>query len=350
MPQGTCGRIEGPVSPRGWCKYYSTQMVSRSQPSSSLVGAGPAGTLDLSFLSASLDPSITWTRANANATTGTFLDPSGVSFSTVLANIPRISVANGLLVEGARTNLLLNSSAPVTQTTASLAIGSYALWVNGAGSAMPSAGTAVGAGFAPATQGNPSSFTLSTAGTVTVTVTGALNRFQLEAGLDASSYVPTAGTTLGRSVDSGVLPTAAWFNAAEGSLVVDFLLPQIVNVALDLPSLSTDTNNNYDFRVTNGALQVFPFVAGSTTAVVNVTGTVAARVVQRAGFTYAGSTRRVAACLSGGLIGASFASSLPAVSQVKFGVVRVAGFNGFVQRIRYWPRALNDSELRGYTA
>lgn len=308
----------------------------------------PAPSLDLSFLTSTLDASITWTRANNNATTGTFLDPSGASFSTVLQNIPRIDASNGLLIEPFRTNLLLNSSAPATQTTASLAIGSYSLWVNGSGSATPSAATAIGNGFAAATQGNPSTFNITTAGTVTVTVAGALNRFQLEAGVDATSYVPTTAATVLRQIDSGTLPTAAWYNASEGSLVCEFLQPQVVNVSDETPSLYTDANNNFSVLLQNGNVFVRSIVANVVTSM-QIPGTVTPRVVQKVGFAWQASTLLMSGCLNGGLVNGIGVPSFPAVNQIKFGAVRINTLNGFCRRLRCWPKALTQSQLQAVT-
>ena len=46
--------------------------------------------------------------------------PAGASYNTFANNIARITPGVGLLIEEARTNYLLNSTAPQTQTTASL--------------------------------------------------------------------------------------------------------------------------------------------------------------------------------------------------------------------------------------
>ena len=111
MPQGTCGRIIGPVSPRGWCRFYSQEAVQRWQPQGAQ-GQGGSPTLDLSFISGSgtLDPRITFTRAS----TATYFDSSGV-MRTAASGAPRFDydsvthAVRGLLIEEARTNIALNS-------------------------------------------------------------------------------------------------------------------------------------------------------------------------------------------------------------------------------------------------
>ncbi len=106
-------------------------------------------------------------------------------------------------MEPAATNQLLNSDeTPATQTTGSLSTGDYVLWVNGAGSAAVTAGTATITGGGTATDGSPDLFTVTGAGTVTVTVTGSLDRFQLEGGSVPTSYIKTEGAIASRAVDT----------------------------------------------------------------------------------------------------------------------------------------------------
>lgn len=140
----------------------------------------------------------------SRASIGTNLLPtslSGFAYATFGNNLARITFGSGLLVEESRTNQLLHSAAPSTQTTGSLATGTYILWANGSGSATSSAGTATGTGFGTATNGSPNTFMLTGAGTVTVTVSGSLNTFQLELGSFGTSFIPTTSATVTRSAD-----------------------------------------------------------------------------------------------------------------------------------------------------
>ena len=112
MAPSSCGRIVGPVSPRGWCKYYSREMVQAYGGSIIAFGTQiPSGaSLDLSFMTpGTLDPSITFTRAS----TATYTDFNGV-IQTAAVNAPRWDYSggalNGLLIEEARTNLTVPST------------------------------------------------------------------------------------------------------------------------------------------------------------------------------------------------------------------------------------------------
>jgi hypothetical protein len=97
-----CGHVTGPVSPMGWCKYFSQEMRAQFGGSQVVSAGGPA--LDLSFMSGALDPRITFTRAS----TATYTDASG-TIQTAAINAPRwdykAGVLQGLLIEEQRTNI-----------------------------------------------------------------------------------------------------------------------------------------------------------------------------------------------------------------------------------------------------
>jgi hypothetical protein len=140
----------------------------------------------------------------SRASSGTNLLPTSASGATIVtfgSNAARVTSGLGLLVEEARTNLLLNSTVPATQTTGSLNTGAYTLWVNGSGSATMSAGSGTGCGTGAASQGSAVNFTITIAGTCTVAVAGSLNAFQLELGTFGTSMIVTAGVTVARAAD-----------------------------------------------------------------------------------------------------------------------------------------------------
>jgi len=146
-----------------------------------------------------MDSRLVFSRASS-ATDSIYTDAAGSVYNTYLTDVPRMT-ASGYLHEGSRVNRLLVSTVPATQTTASLATGTYTLWVIGTGSATSAAVTATGTGFGAATAGVPNVFVLTGAGTVRVTVAGSLNRFQLELGSFPSSFIVTAGAVVTRSAD-----------------------------------------------------------------------------------------------------------------------------------------------------
>lgn len=194
-----------------WCTLVSAQGWLP------LAGNTPVVNLDFAnnayYGCTTLASCLTITRAS-NATDLLPSSASGYVYNTYGSNVLAISPGIGLLIFEARTNLLLNSAVPVTQTTASLATGTYTLWVNGSGSATMSAGTGTGCGISTSTNGTPVNFTISVAGTCTVTVAGSLNFFQLEAGAFGTSGIVTAGATATRAAD-GIVAAGALFTSLQ---------------------------------------------------------------------------------------------------------------------------------------
>lgn len=142
------------------------------------------------------------TRAS-NATDLLPSSASGYAYNTYGNNVLAISPNIGLLIFEARTNLFLNSTAPVTQLAISLpATGSYTLWVNGSGTAAIAGVTATITGAGTASQGTPIVINCTVTGTVSVTIIGSLNAVQLEAGAFGSSFIVTAGATATRAADN----------------------------------------------------------------------------------------------------------------------------------------------------
>lgn len=346
MAQGWCARVLGPVSPRGWCRFYSREMVQHGG-STVIAGSAPPS-LDLNFLTTTLDPSITWTRAST-ATDGLYTDAAGSGFNSFATNVPRINATTGLLTENNRTNFLLNSAAPATQTTASLSATSYTLWVIGTGTATVTAGTAVGTGFGTASAGAPNTFSITSAGTVTVTVAGSLTRFQLENAGYANSYIPTTGATASRQIDSGTLPTGAWYNAAAGTLCVDFMQNHLSPLSVDLPGFYTDVNNNLTARIANANVSCVAFISNASAGQINFPGSMNVNVVNKVAYAYVASGNTLTGSLNGGTVVSNTLTGLPAVSAIKFGLLRSSGQDGFVRRLRYWPRALSSAELQSVT-
>ena len=109
-----CGKVIGPVSPQGWCKYFSRQ-VAQQYSGAGISGGGsslpPGVTLDLNFMNPGvLDPRITFTRASS----ATYIDASGF-IQMAATNAPRwdydpvTHALRGVLIEEQRTNVLLQS-------------------------------------------------------------------------------------------------------------------------------------------------------------------------------------------------------------------------------------------------
>jgi len=190
----------------------------------------PTLALDLEFSSmTALPASITFARASI----GTYFDKDGV-LQTALSGEARFDhdpstlEPLGLLIEGLRTNSLLNSAALGTQNV-TVTAASWTLSFYGTGSVALSGvytGTLVSAGAYPARAAL--TFT-PTAGTLTLTPTGSVTNVQLELGSFPTSYIPTTTAAVPRAADAASMTGtnfSSWYSNPQGcTLFTDTTLP-----------------------------------------------------------------------------------------------------------------------------
>lgn len=119
---------------------------------------------------------------------------SGVVTELTGSDIPDATL-KGFLIEPARTNLFLNSTAPATQSITVVNSSVYTVSVKDTGSIVLS-----GAGTGTVTEGSNVTFTASST-SVTCTVSGSLELAQVELGTFATSFIKTAGSTVTRLAD-----------------------------------------------------------------------------------------------------------------------------------------------------
>lgn len=306
----------------------------------------PGSTIDLNFTNGQYfgvtgSPATFLTTTRASNKTNLFpTSVSGFAYSTFTNNVPAITSGSGLSVEEARTNVLLNSAAPVTQTTASLGTGVYTLWVNGSGSATSSAGSATITGAGAATNGTPNVFTVTVAGTVTITVSGSLNAFQCELGTWGTSLIVTAGATATRAADVITLTSPPAFGAATSLFAqftpqapVAFVNPQFAIQADD----GTNTNRIFLRRESATGFATWRGIGGTGWNVSNNSQAVNIRS-KIAGAAVAGDQ---AGYSTGGIsLGTAAAAVMPAtetVVRVGSEATNITQLNGFLERIAIWP-------------
>ena len=172
-------------------------------------------------LTARVGPTPTFTRAS----TATFIGSDGL-IQTAAINTPRFEhdpvtlQCRGLLIEAGRTNLVFPSATLTTQTRTVTAV-AHTLSFYGTGTVVLSgahSATVVGTGAYPTR--TILTFT-PTAGSLTLTVTGTVTEAQLEAGGQATSYIPTTGASAVRSQDLCTITGASFtgmYNQTEGTL------------------------------------------------------------------------------------------------------------------------------------
>jgi hypothetical protein len=333
--------------------------VGRQTPTKprTIAPAVASASVDLSFLQPGvLDPQLTFIRNSV----ASYFDATG-SIQIAEAGVPRweydpVTLAlRGLLSEQARTNLLLNSAAPASQNV-DVTAQPYVLTFYGTGSITWSgaaSGTLVGAGPFPARA--VAGFT-PTAGTLTCTVTGQVLYAQIEAAgvTDYSSWVPTTDTTAQRAAEILSMPTDAWFNSVQSSLLGEFISPQVsVSGARCVAGISDGTINN--------RLAVYALATGinvSTTDVnsnnagvvtVSTSATVTPNVISKVAGTFNGTTQTV--CLNGTTPASGVMTTPVGLNLLTIGsrITSSTKFGGWIRRIQYWPRALSNAELQAVT-
>ncbi len=201
------------------------------------------------------------------ATTATYVGSDGL-IKTALANEVRFDYTNGscpsILVEPQRTNLVFPSATATTQTKTVTAT-AHTLSFYGTGSVVLSGvatGTLVGTGTS-----NRVSLTFTpTAGSLILTVVGSVTNWQLEAGANATSYIPTVASTVTRNADviskTGI---SDLIGQTEGTLFVDVnykaesVSKNYLNLGtstLNYIAIGARTNNKIGMEVLNSGVQV----------------------------------------------------------------------------------------------
>ena len=319
----------------------------------------PTPTLSYDF-SQGVPGAFTFTRGS----TGLYTDVNGTEQSAS-NNTPRFAysggVFRGLQMEVAATNYLKNSSSPGTQTTGSLATGTYILWVEGSGSATITTVTGAATGLGTATSSSPIIFSVTTAGTFMVTVTGSVSRFQLEGGIYKSSFISTPVAATGsRSQD--FLSYSGWggFNSSEGTLLLEAeLIKPNTNVFSRMVSMTDGSTINDEIGITvNGTLG-----PGNVAGIVKYSGTTLVdfstgsnskctdKTITKAGLSYKAGTNYTTQVVNGKLANVSSASSIPtSITRIEFGTRNsVSGSNVsgtlFLRKFKYWNKRLTATQL-----
>jgi hypothetical protein len=296
---------------------------------------------------------LTFTRASSAQD---FTDPS-LTFGT---NVP-VLTPNGWLMQGARTNLLLNSATLSTQSV-TVTAAAHTLSFYGTGtvtlSGASTAGPLVGTG---ASNRVTLTFTPS-AGSLTLTVTGSVTNAQLELGSFASSYIPTTGATATRAADVATISNLAsiGFNPLQGTMLVEF---NSFNSSTDVYHIvdfyGSGGSNVNSIRISSQNVTGNRFIRGvvlsSSTAIVaaNTSNSFATGTNVKTAFAY--KTEDYGFGHSGGAVtNTTAAGTLPTLTEARFGANSGGIANtfmfGYIRRLTYFPTRLSDAQLQALTA
>lgn len=319
--------------------------VAIGRPIGRLIGAGADGSWSANFLAGEFPSNITFTRASSAQD---FNNPA-LTYST---NTTALN-SSGFLVQGARTNLLLNSATLSTQNVTTTAT-AYTLSFYGTGtitlSGTSTAGPLVGTGAS-----NRVTLTFTpTAGTLTLTVTGTVTQAQLEAGAFASSYIPTTSTTATRAEDTATVSSPY---ANQGTFVVEYTIPN--GWASGTPEqgilhLWDGTNNN--------RIQLSRSSTGNIQFFINTGGVLQASIVDGGGVRTTPGTFRTAITFAennfaistnGATAQTDVSGTVPVVTSLLIGRAGSGGASrlfGYMRRVVYYPYAVSASQLQALSA
>jgi len=175
---------------------------------------------------------------------------------------------------------------------------------------------------------------------------------QLELGAFATSAIPTTTAAATRAADVASMPTGPWFNAAQGTLAVEYQVPQASIPALNPGPIEIDDGTTANLigvrQNTPNTTLISGYIANASQGGMTFATSWAANTPSRVGFTYNGTA--ITTSINGAATtGGSFSALPTGLTRVSFGTVRGGTINGAISRVRYWPRAQAGGELQGNT-
>jgi hypothetical protein len=176
----------------------------------------------------------------------------------------------------------------------------------------------------------------------------------VEAGTFATSYITTTGAAATRAADIATTPTGSWFNAAQSSAVVEAMLAvSSTTVFGGHISFNDATQTN---RLQLASLAFIPksvVTSAGVNSVVNPeTTAITSGVAYKFGCSLVAGTFR--SSLNGATPYQSTTGIIMPVGVTTLSLGNVpqfndAALNGWIRRVRYWPRAMPAAELQGAT-
>lgn len=180
---------------------------------------------------------------------------------------------------------------------------------------------------------------------------------QLEKGSSSTSYIPTTSAPVTRAADIVSLNTLSpWFNALEGTLFVDAVAEGLPAGTAAMCSVSLTSGASINERLIALQFGNTYFRAGGIgsggvdTAILIMAGAPSAGANYRAAIAFGLNDARGA--INGTLSSQDTSTPVPAVTTMNIGRLGSNNqqFNGWLRRVRYFPRRLSSTELQQLTA
>jgi hypothetical protein len=250
------------------------------------------------------------------------------------------------LIEGACTNLLLNTATPANQDV-TVTAQSYTISFYGSGSVtLSGAYSTTLTGSVLLGVRTEHTFTPS-AGTLSIAFSGTVTYPQIETGDHATSYVVSTGTAGTRSKDNAYFDGAQltnWFSQTTGTFYVEFS-----------PSAKNSTQKQWRVFGSNGnhmglfinATPEFKFATDSTGQ-----ATLPSPLTSEENrFCGAYASSRVIGAINGALGTQDITASLQSYTQIRLGgeYNGTLEMDGWIRRFVYWPFVLDDWKMQHLT-
>lgn len=319
-------------------------------------------TLDfLGMFDSGLDSRITFSRASV----ASYINSAG-QMTLSSSGQPRFDhdpvtlARKGLLIESARTNLLLNSTidgANLATQSVSVTAQAYALTFYGTGSiTLSGAHVAVvnGSGAFPT---RTQLLLTPSAGTLTLTIAGTVQYAQLEAGAFATSYIPTSGLSVQRLAESYSMTGTAfsdWYNPTEGTMHSTCIFTNDLAISKPVISISDNSANeiiSHGLNPSTATTYSFIVCDGGVEQVrINHTG-ITTGAVQSVASAY--KLNDFASSRNGADVGTDGAGTISTPNRIDFGATPVntaLRLGGHLRNFKYWPVRLSNTELVNISA
>ena len=173
-----------------------------------------------------------------------------------------------------------------------------------------------------------------------------ISNVQCEAGAFATSYIPTVASQVTRTADVATITGAnfsQWFNAAEGSFVVEAVTPTTGSYAAYISN-----GNETDYLGSRFGSSGTAFVTATGGALQANIGTTAGTAKIAAAY----KANDFAVSVNGGAVATDTAGTVPTVNQMRLGAAFAGGvnINGHIRSIKYFPTRLSNTQLQALTA
>lgn len=172
---------------------------------------------------------------------------------------------------------------------------------------------------------------------------------QFEQASTASSYIPTTTIAVTRAADTFTVPTGSWFNSSEGALSINALNGVKSNtvgiVSIDQSAFGGENRISL-IRTSATNIEASVRASNITQFVTTMSGN-GNNALNKIGLGYKLNNFRLA--LNNTLGGLDTAGTIPTVDTLRLGAWGTPGgniYNGWIQKMKYYPTRVSDTQLQ----